>query len=360
MCSADSGYMLAIVCRTCDIFCRNNPRLRPKGRMSNSIEIQWEILRAIPRHPKRITSGELTDSLERAGYEITKRSVERHLNGLSLKFPIVADDREKPFGWSWARDAESMTFPGMDLQTSLAFVAAEAFLRPLLPKSTLSYLAPHFRMARATLDREPGTFGRWKDKVRSLPRGFQLMAPAVDPAVEQAIYEALLKNRALDLLYQGRNDPEPKQLSLVHPLSLVYREPLIYLVCTMWDYREPRQILLHRVKTAHVLERECETLPDFDLDRYINAGEFGFRIGPTIHLEANFEAEAAAHLAETPISEDQKLTALADGRVLVEASVPHTEELNWWLRGFGDLVEVISPALVQDSRLSLGSNTDAG
>ena len=36
-----------------------------------------------------------------------------------------------------------------------------------------------------------------------------------------------------------------------------------------------------------------------------------------------------------------------DGRTLIEATVADTRELRWWLRGFGDHVEVQSPAALR-------------
>ncbi len=62
-----------------------------------------------------------------------------------------------------------------------------------------------------------------------------------------------------------------------------------------------------------------------------------------IELEALFDADAAFHLRETRLSEDQVLTDQPDGRVLVKARVRDTGELRWWLLGFGDAVEVLRP-----------------
>ncbi|MGE3703477.1 MAG: helix-turn-helix transcriptional regulator [Hyphomicrobiaceae bacterium] len=308
--------------------------------------LQWELLRAIPRYPVKVTSSELTDRLHAAGYTTTKRSVERHLLSLSRAFPLDVDMREKPYGWSWAYDGASMSIPGMELQTALAFVAAESFLRPLLPKSTLAHLNPHFKEARKRLAMEPKTYGSWRSKVRSLPRGFRLKAPTVDASVESAVYEALLTDHILDITYQARGESTPKQLPEVHPLALVFRDPVIYLVCTMWDYGEPRQLLLHRMKSASIPGTTARRVADFNIDEYIASGEFGFRVGPEIRLDALFEPGAAAHLYETPVSSDQVLTVQRDGRVRVRATVHHTEELIWWLRGFGDQVRIKTPGIL--------------
>ena len=65
---------------------------------------QWLMLQWIPRHPQRTTARDLAERLAAEGYDVSKRTVERDLDSLSAAFPLVADEREKPFGWSWQRD----------------------------------------------------------------------------------------------------------------------------------------------------------------------------------------------------------------------------------------------------------------
>ena len=61
-------------------------------------------------------------------------------------------------------------------------------------------------------------------------------------------------------------------------------------------------------------------------------------------LKVLFDKGAAQHLYERPLSDDQALAIQADGRVLLAATVNDTEELEWWLKAFGDQVEIVSPA----------------
>ena len=58
--------------------------------------------------------------------------------------------------------------------------------------------------------------------------------------------------------------------------------------------------------------------------------------------------EVAEHLAERRLSGGQRIARQADGRALVEASVADTQELRWWLLGFGSAVEVLSPPSLRD------------
>jgi hypothetical protein len=99
----------------------------------------------------------------------------------------------------------------------------------------------------------------------------------------------------------------------------------------------------HRMKEAIVLPENSRAPDGFDIDEYIASGAFGWGDGERIELEAIFEAGAAEHLQETRLAEDQKLSPLPDQRMKIQATVNDTPQLEWWLLGFGDAVEVIRP-----------------
>ena len=70
--------------------------------------------------------------------------------------------------------------------------------------------------------------------------------------------------------------------------------------------------------------------------------------GGEILLDALFDAEVATHLREPRLSARQTLRYCPDGRVRVTARVRDTQQLRWWLLGFGDLVEVIGPETLRE------------
>jgi predicted DNA-binding transcriptional regulator YafY len=84
---------------------------------------------------------------------------------------------------------------------------------------------------------------------------------------------------------------------------------------------------------------------DFNIDDYLATGALGFGSGDTIRLKALFTKAVGDHLYESKLSEDQVISETADDRLLVEATVKNTQQLLWWLRGFGDAVEVLEPSL---------------
>ena len=81
---------------------------------------------------------------------------------------------------------------------------------------------------------------------------------------------------------------------------------------------------------------------DFDLKRYDDDGRFGFGEGRSIKLVVLIEKAAGQHLLESPLSTDQRVEELADS-YRITASVIESEQLRWWLRGFGDALSVKAP-----------------
>ncbi|MCP4753903.1 MAG: WYL domain-containing protein, partial [Proteobacteria bacterium] len=186
-------------------------------------------------------------------------------------------------------------------------------------------------------------FGRWHEKIRIIPRGQGLIPAPVDPKVLEVVYEALLQERQFQAEYRAREASASKTYR-VHPLGLVFRHEIVYLVCTIKDYDDVVHLALHRFKSAEPIPAKRRIPDAFDLDEFIGRGEFSYPVkDEPIRLEAAFEKTAAAHLYETPLSEDQVLKEQDDGSVLLTATVKNTSELRWWLLGFGDKVEVLKP-----------------
>ncbi|WP_347261158.1 WYL domain-containing protein [Rudaea sp.] len=305
---------------------------------------QWFMLRQVPRYPRKITVQELRRALAGEGYDITERSLQRDLNELSGAFAIVCDDREKPYGWSWQKDAPSFDLPGLTPAQALTLAMAEQHLQNLLPAPMLDQLRPYFLAARQRLDAEPAPrrSRRWLDKVRSVPATQALLAPAIDTGMQDAVTDALLHERQIDIRYRRRGERTDAQ-ARVHPLALVQRGPVLYLSCRFYDYEDVRTLPLHRISFAQVREEAARYPKHFSLDEQIEQGEWAFGSGKKIKLEAIFEATHGEHLYETPLSRDQKIDVLPDGRLRVTATVADTPQLTWWMLGFGGGAEVMAP-----------------
>ena len=311
---------------------------------------QWSMLRKIPRHPGSVGTRELKDKLEEEGFRVDIRTIQRDLEKLSGPFPLASEEQGKAFRWQWAEDGRIMDIPGMEPPAALAFRLAEEYLVPLLPQATLKHLAPHFQRAKEVLGPSRGRkLGLWPDKVRIIGRGPVLIPPKIHREVQETVYQALLEDRQVQVMYQRKDSDQPKSYP-VHPLALVFREGAVYLVCRVKEYSDVRHLALHRMSSAKLLDQPCSRPSGFNLDTYIRTNEeLAYPVsGKSIRLAALFDARTAVHLSERPLSKDQRMMPQKDGRVLLQATVHDTLELRWWLLGFGDKVEVLGPKALRE------------
>lgn len=199
---------------------------------------------------------------------------------------------------------------------------------------------------------------RWTSRIRVLPKGMQLLPPKIDSAAQNAIYDGLLREKQLELVYRRRESIDDKRYQL-NPLGLVVRDNVIYLVASLIETDELRQFVLHRAKSARVLDEPANSPRGFNLDKYIEDGEFGWPTGRKIRLVAIFSAGAARTLFETPLSPDQTIRELGKDRFKLTATVQETTELKWWLMSFGAEVQVISPKPIRRLMVDAASTMSA-
>lgn len=313
-----------------------------------TMQRHWLLLNMIPRQPRTTHCGVLRARLSAKGYETTPRTVQRDLEKLSYIFPLTCDDAAKPYRWSWMADAPLFELPGIDPPAALAFRLVEQYLTPLLPRAAIQGIAPYLLNAGKVLDHiSENRLRSWPQKIHVVPRGQPLRAPEIGAEVLEKVGEALLTECRLRASYRKKGETVGREYE-VSPLGLIFQDRLVYLVGTLWDYDDPVLLPLHRF-TALALIRKGITVPEgFDLREYAER-ELRFPEGEKpLKLQVLFAAEAAAHLAETPLTDDQRLTARPDGQVLLRGTVADTAQLRWWLLGFGDQVEVLGPKSLRE------------
>ncbi|SMG66920.1 transcriptional regulator-like protein [methanotrophic bacterial endosymbiont of Bathymodiolus sp.] len=156
----------------------------------------------------------------------------------------------------------------MDPVTALAFEMAESYLKPLLPKATLDLMLPYFNRAKEVLGAHSASALRtWPGKIEVIERGPVLHKPVIKPVVQHVIYQALLNESAINACYQPRGSDIKKDY-LMHPLGVVSRMGVFYLVCTLWNDEKIKQFALHRFITAEISPERYKTNTDFNLKTY--------------------------------------------------------------------------------------------
>jgi predicted DNA-binding transcriptional regulator YafY len=319
----------------------------PKAKASHSLARQWELLKLLPPKGPGITAKDLAEKLSHAGFEISKRTIERDLQDLSLVFPLMCNDKGMPYGWHSMPGASS-DLPAIGLSDALSLHVVEDLVRPLLPASVLAALEPRFPQARQKLAAlaSESPAARWTEKVRQVAPTLPLLPPRITEGVLETVQAALLADEQLDALYQRPGADAPARQRL-HPLALVQRGPITYLIATAFRYDELRLYAVHRIYEAMRTGEPARRPPDFDLNGYIASGALQFGSGEIIRLKAQVADELARILAETPLSDDMQLVSDGNGKAL-SATVPDTWQLRWWVLSQGEAIEVLAPTELRE------------
>ena len=303
----------------------------------------------LPRQPLKKSPQALKESLSQIGFEVSVRTIQRDLKTLSSILPLISDERDKPYGWSWHKNAPGLN-PAMDPIEALTFSLAEEYLEPIMPSKSFNRLKIFFDRANNVLgEMEKSSIKNWRENVRVVPQWQTLIPPEIQDEAESEIYEALLRGHQIEGYYQKRGQTESEK-RIINPLGLVLQGVVHRLICTMDDSPEtPRHLPIHRFKKASLTSTKVKKPKDFNIDEFIKSQNIGFLItDKPIDLVAIFQPMAGFHLTETPVAHNQELTLLEDGSYQLKVTLPDTSQLRWWLLGFGQQVEVISPKKLRD------------
>ena len=323
--------------------------------MTDSLQRQWLILHLLPRYPGKVTIRSIHQHLMAEGYDVSRRTVERDLESLTIGFPIVSNESSKPYGWSWAKDS-GVEFPGMDPKTAMTFFLASQYLEGMFPRSHIALLRPWFDRARHCLEEIRGPLAHWTEKVAFVHKGVPMLPIKAADDVVSVVYDSLFNETQFECRYRTRQ----RKISSyrVSPRALIMRAGVIYLVATLRDYSDLVMLSLHRIQKAFPTALKITSLPDFNLQEYIHSGALNIPAQKEkIEMVLHCDPEAIRHFEETPLSTDQIITQLDNDQLKLCATVQDTMDLRWWLLSQCEGIEVISPP---DLREHIVASLNAG
>ncbi|MGJ8653027.1 MAG: helix-turn-helix transcriptional regulator [Opitutaceae bacterium] len=312
----------------------------PKSSNHLALARQWEMLKALPSRAPGITAREITDNLKEAGYEVTKRTVERDLNDLSGQFGIGCNTSSMPYGWYWL-PGQQQAFGSVGLMDSVSLTLAEGVLKQMLPPSMVEVLQPKFEQAKAKLTAvSANPLAKLSKKVRYVPTTLQFEAPLVRPQIMERIQEALVRELQVAVRY-APFEAGSKKLRL-HPLCLVQRGNVSYLLAITFDYTNVLLYAVHRFETVEVLQDPIQPPVGFSVDAHLASGVMEFGGGKEITFKAKLSNQLAIYLAETRLHPEQKIQ-YRDGGYQLTAKVRDSWQLQFWIMSQGPDIEVTAP-----------------
>ena len=179
------------------------------------------------------------------------------------------------------------------------------------------------------------------------------------------LQSAAAQRKKVRIGYDSLFDGKAIQCEL-SPYHLLYNQQAWYVVGLSSVHKAIRTFKLNRIRNAEMSDKPFsnDSPPEFDLAEYIGCAWSMIPEGKMHHVCLRFAPKVANNVAEVQWHKTQKVTRNPDGSATMDFRVDGLGEITWWILGYGDQVEVLSPAELRKTIAGIAhrmveiSNTD--
>ena len=284
---------------------------------------------------RHYTADELARELE-----VSRRTIFRDLNALEMAHVPCYFDTDR----GGYRIAERFFLPPVNLTLSEA-LAMLLLARRAQGEAPLPLLSQSVQAAAKLESALPRSIRRHVGSL--IDRLHILLAPVsghegLDTIFEQ-LAEAVGRRLRCQLVYLSFY--EGKQIrTTVRPLRLAFVGRAWYLIAWSAAHREIRTFKLGRIRKLTVTAETFTEPSDVNLDEYFGQAWRMIPEGKLYDVRLHFEPKVAGNVAEVRWHDSQQVRWNDDGSIEYTVRVDGLGEITWWILGYGDQVEVISPS----------------
>lgn len=271
---------------------------------------------------------------------MSRRTIFRDLDALRrVEVPLVFDE-----------DQHTYCIPGQYFLPPTNFTAEEALaVLVLCHEFGADGHLPFWRAARDAATKLEHVLPA------ELVRDLRQITPAIHIKVDatnsldgqRSIYEqlvaAITKRQPVGITYDSLHERERLQTRL-HPYKLLFNQHTWYVIGRSGVHKEVRTFNVGRIAHLELLPDSFDIPKSFSLDRYLrNAWRLIPEEGPDVEVHLRFRPQVARNVREVAWHRTQRAVELADGSLDYRVTVSGLNEISWWILGYGDQVEVLSP-----------------
>jgi len=281
------------------------------------------------------TANELARELE-----VSRRTVFRDLNMLEMAHIPYYFDADQG-GYKISRH---FFLPPINL--TLTEALAVLLLAGRMRSSSKLPLLSHG--ARAAVKLESALPRTIRDHVGSVIERLSMNMPPVArheglDATFDELANAVATQRVCLLTYESFHEKQ-QITTTVHPLRLVFVGRAWYFIAYSSKHRELRTFKLARVIKLTVTKRHFASPKGIELDEYFGGAWCMIPEGKVHDVHLRFSPQVAGNVAEVQWHDTQRIEWNEDGSAEFHVRVDGLKEITWWILGYGDQVEVISPS----------------
>jgi len=161
------------------------------------------------------------------------------------------------------------------------------------------------------------------------------------------LQSALAQRHKVHICYDSLFDGGTINCTL-SPYHLFYNQRAWYVAGHSSVHNAIRTFKLGRIKDISVLDEQFEGGDNFDLAEYIGRAWSMIPEGRIYNVRLRFAPKVANNVSEVQWHSTQRVARDADGSATVDFRVDGLGEITWWILGYGDQVEVLTPVKLRN------------
>jgi len=302
---------------------------------------QWRIIQILVTSRAGKSAAELAEEME-----CHPRTVYRDLEALQVAgFPIYTERVAGKNLWSLLDTVKHHIPVPFSLQELMALYFTRDMMKVFRGTLFHDALESLFRKIQTTLP--PGSKQFLKNAEQTLHVGLK---PYKDykkfRGIINRVSEAALKRKRIDMVYYTMSRKKESRRK-VDPYRVWFLNGTFYLIGHCHVRGEVRTFALDRVKMLHLTKESFEMPEDFSLEEF-TAPSFGVFHGPLTKVKIWFSPDVAGYVKEKVWHRSQEIHDEKDGSIVFEAEVAGTDEIRFWVMGWGSHAEVLEPAILRE------------
>lgn len=297
---------------------------------------QWKIIR-------RLIASTQGKSVQDLASELSchARTVYRDLEALQVAgFPVYTERKNQKNYWSLMASAKHQIPIPFNIAELMALYFSSDMLKML--KNTVFYdsLESLFKKIKATLPPEYMTYLQHVEsslKVDLKPtKDYSRFRDIIDQ-----INEAILNRQHVRITYYAMSRQKTSQ-RVIAPYKLWFFDGTFYMLGFCRLRKGIRLFAVDRIQNMVLTGTTFETPEDFDMENLLRAS-FGAFFGEPVQVIIHFSPRIAGYIAEKIWHESQVVEKQKDGSLIFKAQIAGTEEIKFWILGWGKDAVVLEP-----------------
>ncbi len=156
------------------------------------------------------------------------------------------------------------------------------------------------------------------------------------------LQKAISNKRKVKMKYHSLFEGGDIELCLC-PYHLMFNRRAWYVLGYSSIHSSVRTFKVNRIQALETLDKCFLRDEEFELTEYFGRAWSMIPAGRIYQVKLRFFSKVAENVAEVHWHSTQKVSRQEDGSAIMEFRVDGLDEIIWWILGYGDQVEVLSP-----------------